>query len=52
MQDKAQKATLVGGVIASLLASACCIGPIIFAVLGVSSAGLLSQMEPSGQLFP
>ena len=46
MESKAQKATLIGGVIASVVASACCIGPVIFAVLGVSSAGLLTKMEP------
>ncbi len=46
MENKAQKATLLGSIIASLIASACCIGPIVFAVLGVSSAGLLAKMEP------
>lgn len=46
MENKAQKATLIGSIVASLIASACCIGPIVFAVLGVSSAGLLTKMEP------
>ena len=46
MDNKAQKATLFGGLIASIVAASCCIGPVIFAVLGVSSAGLLSKMEP------
>ncbi|MBK24544.1 MAG: mercury transporter MerT [Halobacteriovorax sp.] len=46
MEDKAQKATLVGSVIAALVASACCVGPVIFAVLGISSAGLLTTLEP------
>ena len=46
MDNKAQRATLLGGVIASIVAASCCIGPLIFAVLGVSSAGLLSKMEP------
>lgn len=45
MENKAQKATLIGSIVASLIASACCIGPVIFAVLGVSSAGLLTKME-------
>ena len=44
MSSKTQKATLVGGVLASLVASICCIGP-IFAVLGVSSAGMISKFE-------
>ncbi|MDP7320699.1 MAG: mercuric transporter MerT family protein [Bacteriovoracaceae bacterium] len=46
MDNKAQRATLLGGVIASIVAASCCIGPLIFAVLGVSSARLLSKMEP------
>jgi len=45
IKNKSQKATLIGGVIGSLIASSCCIGPIIFAFLGVSSAGLLTKME-------
>ena len=46
MENKTQKVTLVGSIVASIIASACCIGPVIFAVLGVSSAGMLSKMEP------
>jgi len=46
MENKAQKATLTGSIVASLVASACCIGPIIFAFLGVSSAGLISKLVP------
>ncbi len=45
MSSKTQKATLIGGILASLAASICCIGPIIFAVLGVSSAGMISKFE-------
>lgn len=46
MENKAQKATLLGSIAASLIASTCCIGPVVFAVLGISSAGLLTKMEP------
>ncbi|WP_419168266.1 mercuric transporter MerT family protein [Halobacteriovorax sp.] len=46
MENKAQKATLVGGMIASITAASCCIGPVLFALLGFSSAGLLTKMEP------
>jgi len=46
MENKAQKATLISGIIASIAAASCCIGPVLFAVLGVSSAGALSKMEP------
>jgi len=46
MENKVQRATIFGGIITSVVASACCIGPVIFGLLGISSAGLLSQMEP------
>lgn len=46
MENKKTKGLLLGSVVASLFASACCIGPIIFAVLGLSSAGLLSKFDP------
>lgn len=46
MDDKAQKVTLLGSIIAAIVASTCCVGPVIFALLGVSSAGLLTKMEP------
>ena len=34
-----------GGVVASLLASVCCIGPLILTFLGVSGAAVLSKFE-------
>lgn len=46
MNNKGRNSLLAGSFIASLFASACCIGPILFAVLGISSAGLLSKFEP------
>lgn len=46
MEGKAQKASLLGSIVTSLIASACCIGPVVFAFLGVSSAGFLTEMEP------
>lgn len=46
MENKAQKATLISGILASIAAASCCIGPILFAILGVSSAGALTKMEP------
>lgn len=46
MENKAQKATVVSGIFASIAAVSCCIGPVLFAVLGVSSTGVLSKMEP------
>lgn len=37
--------TLIGGALSAILTSACCIGPIIFALLGISSAGLIGRLE-------
>jgi len=45
MKNKVQKGSLIGGIITSLIASSCCIGPIVFALLGISSAGLLTKLE-------
>ncbi len=39
-----------GGVIAALLGSLCCVGPLLFVTLGVS-AGLASAFEPLRPLF-
>lgn len=45
MENKAQKGTLIGSIVAAIVASACCIGPIVFALLGISSAGLITKLE-------
>lgn len=39
-------ASSVSAVISAFLASLCCVGPLVFAVLGVAGAGLLSWFEP------
>lgn len=44
--NRTKNITLLGSLITSFMASACCIGPILFALLGVSSAGLLIKLEP------
>ncbi len=33
--------TMAGGIVAALLASICCIGPVVFAALGVGATGFL-----------
>lgn len=43
---KPQGATLVGSVISGLLASICCIGPLVFALLGISGAAFAQRFEP------
>lgn len=42
----ADKAAATGSVLSGILASACCIGPFLFAVLGVSGAAFAHRFEP------
>ena len=46
-----QKASLVGSILTAILASICCIGPIVFALLGVSGAGFLLKFERYRPIF-
>lgn len=39
-------ATSAGAVVAAFLASACCVGPLVLALLGLGGAGLLVAFEP------
>ena len=43
---KAQSATVLGSVIGGVLASACCIGPLVLALLGISGAAFARRFEP------
>jgi mercuric ion transport protein len=43
---KSSSATLAGSVISGILASACCIGPLVFAVLGISGVAFAQAFEP------
>ena len=43
---KAQSVTMFGSVIGGALASACCIGPLVFALLGISGAAFAHRFEP------
>lgn len=49
----AERAALLAGGIAALLASACCLGPLVLLVLGVSGAwiGNLTALEPYRPVF-
>lgn len=38
-------ASVLGAAIASLLASLCCVGPLLFAALGIGGAGALVKLE-------
>jgi len=43
--------TLSGTIVAAILASSCCIGPLILAGLGISSIGIFSSLEKYRPLF-
>ncbi len=54
MQDKnVAKTTLIGGVIAAVLASACCLGPLILVSIGIGGAWIsnLTLLEPYRPIF-
>ena len=44
-------ATSVGSILSAFLASACCVGPLVFALLGLGGAGLLVKFEPYRPYF-
>lgn len=39
-------ASVAGALVAAFAASACCLGPLLFAALGIGGAGLLLKLEP------
>lgn len=41
----------VGSIVSAFIASACCVGPLVFALLGLGGAGLLVKFEPYRPLF-
>ena len=45
MNPKLHKSSLVGSVITALLASACCIGPVVFGLLGLTGVGFIAKFE-------
>jgi mercuric ion transport protein len=49
----ATKASLAGGALGAIVASACCLGPLVLITLGVSGAwiGNLSALEPYRPVF-
>lgn len=51
MNDTKTRASLGGAIAAAFAASACCIGPLIFALLGIGGAGFLVALEPYRPLF-
>ena len=51
--DAVSKATLTGGLIAAILASVCCVGPLVLVMIGVSGAWIsnLTLLEPYRLVF-
>lgn len=48
---RVQGATLMGSVVSGILASACCLGPLVLSMLGVSGAAFAQKFEPLRPLF-
>lgn len=48
---KTEGVTLAGSVIGGILASVCCIGPLVFALLGISGAAFAQRFEPLRPYF-
>ena len=51
--DKLAKTTLIGGALAAIAASACCLGPLILVSVGISGAWIsnLTVLEPLRHVF-
>ena len=51
--DGVGKATLAGGLIAAILASVCCLGPLVLVMVGISGAWIsnLTLLEPYRPVF-
>ena len=45
MSAKIKNSSLLAGVLAAFLASLCCIGPVIFGVLGLAGVGFIAKFE-------
>lgn len=49
--DLTRSASMAGAVASALAASACCVGPLLFAMLGLGGAGFLVALEPYRPVF-
>ncbi len=49
--NRTRAATLGGALVAAFAASACCLGPLVLALLGIGGAGALVALEPYRPLF-
>ena len=51
--NRATKTTLIGGALAAIVASACCLGPLVLVTVGISGAWIsnLTALEPYRPIF-
>lgn len=45
-EKRLSAAASLGSIVSAFIASACCVGPLVFALLGLGGAGLLVKFEP------
>jgi len=50
-ETRLSAAATLGSVVSAFIASACCVGPLVFALLGLGGAGLLVKFEPYRPYF-
>jgi len=50
-EKRLSAAASLGSVLSAFIASACCVGPLLFALLGLGGAGLLVKFEPYRPYF-
>jgi mercuric ion transport protein len=48
---KLENATMAGSVLSGVVASACCLGPLVFALLGISGAAFAHKLAPLRPYF-
>ncbi len=51
MSTQIKNTGLAGTILASALASVCCVGPLVFAILGISGAAFARSFEPLRPYF-
>ena len=44
-------ATSIGSIVSAFIAASCCVGPLVFALLGIGGAGLFVKFEPYQPYF-
>lgn len=50
-QEHFKRASIAGSLLTAFMASICCIGPVVFAILGISGAAFVQKFEDYRPLF-